>query len=175
MESLVSPVETSPLVPYDNYMYSLQTKHGFTLVEILIVIALVGFLSTLGLASYMGTLTSSRDNKRKTDIEQIRQSLELYRSDNGQYPTGTWVTVSSLVSGVLADYLSTAPTDPLGNNGPGYYYRGVGSPTVLSYCICTSMEKEDNETAVPSVCGAAGSQHAQCRLTGKYTYVVTNQ
>jgi len=63
-------------------------KNGFTLMEILIVMVLLGFLVTAGVASYTSSLTKSRDTKRKNDLRQIAITLEAYNNDVGSYPLG---------------------------------------------------------------------------------------
>jgi prepilin-type N-terminal cleavage/methylation domain-containing protein len=64
---------------------------GFTLIELLVVIAIIGILITVGAVSYQRAVRLSRDSKRKTDLEQIRQALETYRSEEGVYPdTSGW-------------------------------------------------------------------------------------
>ena len=52
-------------------------KFGFTLIELLVVIAIVGILVAVGSISYLTASKQSRDTRRKTDLEQIRQALKL--------------------------------------------------------------------------------------------------
>ena len=59
---------------------------GFTLVELLIVISIIGILAGIGLASFNSAQAKSRDTKRKTDLQQVGNALELYYNDKGQYP-----------------------------------------------------------------------------------------
>lgn len=66
-----------------------KIKKGFTLIELLVVIAILGILVTLGLGSYMSAQIKSRDAKRKANLSQIAQSLELYNNDKGKYPMGS--------------------------------------------------------------------------------------
>ncbi len=59
---------------------------GFTLIELLVVIAIIGLLSTLAVVSLNSAREKSRDAKRVSDIKQVQTALELYYSDNQQYP-----------------------------------------------------------------------------------------
>ena len=61
-------------------------KRGFTLMELLIVIVLLGILATLGLSSFKSSQTKSRDAKRKGDLKGISNALEIYYNDKGKYP-----------------------------------------------------------------------------------------
>jgi general secretion pathway protein G len=63
-------------------------KNGFTLMELLIVMVLLGFLITAGVTSYTSSMKKSRDTKRKNDLRQIAVSLEAYNNDVGRYPLG---------------------------------------------------------------------------------------
>lgn len=105
-----------------------MTKKAFTLIELLVVIAIIAILITVGSVSYLRAVRLSRDSKRKTDLEQIRQALETYRSENGVYPTTAEGTA------VLdPDYISVVPTGPKSDT-----YDYTGTPT--SYSLCASLE-----------------------------------
>lgn len=105
-------------------------KKGFTLIELLVVISIIGILVATGIVSYQKAIQLSRDSKRKTDLEQIRQALETYRSEKGTYPaTGTWQTDLS------PSYITTIPTDPKS----GTYTYAVGNPAT-TYTLCASLE-----------------------------------
>jgi len=60
---------------------------GFTLVELLIVIAIVGILAAVVLVNLNSARNRSRDTKRVADARQVLTALELYFQDNGGYPT----------------------------------------------------------------------------------------
>lgn len=63
-----------------------KNRSGFTLVELVIVIAVIAILAAITVASYTGIQARSRDAKRRTDIANIIKGMELYYHDNGQYP-----------------------------------------------------------------------------------------
>lgn len=116
-----------------------RLKRGFTLIELLVVIAILGILIAIVSSSFLTAQKQSRDSKRKTDLEQIRQALETYRSVNNQYPdTANWE--SALTGG---GYINTIPVDP--GNG-GYDYQYVSS---TEYNLCAGLEITP---AVPDSC-----------------------
>jgi len=108
-------------------------KRGFTLIELLVVIAIIGILVTVGTVSYQRASKLSRDTRRKTDLEQIRQALETYRSEIGTYPTTAQGT------GVLQSggYITTVPTDPKQSSGYAYTYTQLSNTT---YTVCATLE-----------------------------------
>lgn len=125
-------------------IYSKQKK-GFTLIELIVVIAILGILLTAGFASYTNTRRTSRDARRKVDLEQIRSALELYRSDNFDYPDATGNTEIDLKPVLIAPVpyvnANSFPKDPDLSQGFYYYYQrnpsGGGNNT---YRICAYLE-----------------------------------
>jgi prepilin-type N-terminal cleavage/methylation domain-containing protein len=59
---------------------------GFTLVELMIVIAVIAILATLGLVGFRSAQASARDTQRMNNIRGVQAALECYFSENGQYP-----------------------------------------------------------------------------------------
>lgn len=78
-----------------------KNKQGFTIVELLIVIVVIGILAALVLNSFRGVQERARDTERRTDIGSVATQLEVYYTDNGGYPTFTgevnidaWITAN---------------------------------------------------------------------------------
>ena len=78
-----------------------QRNKGFTIVELLIVIIIIGILAALVLNSFRGVQERARDTERTTDIRAQSAQLEVYYTDNGGYPlftgqinTDTWITTN---------------------------------------------------------------------------------
>jgi general secretion pathway protein G len=59
---------------------------GFTLIEILIVMIVIGILVTISIGSFSSAQQKGRDTKRKSDLKQISNSLDVYFNDKGSYP-----------------------------------------------------------------------------------------
>src|SRR5574342_865302 len=75
-------------------MRSLKTslQKGFTLVELLIVIVVIGILATLVIVTFTGIQQKARDNQRTTDVNAIYSHLQAYYAQNGSYPTLAMLT-----------------------------------------------------------------------------------
>ena len=65
----------------------LGEQTGFTLVELMIVVVIIGILATLLIPKVVGRLDDAKRVKAKTDVRGIESALKLYRIDNGTYPT----------------------------------------------------------------------------------------
>lgn len=63
-----------------------NSQQGFTLIELLVAATIIIVLTAIGLVSYRQANISGRNAKRKADIETVRQSLVLFRSEKGYYP-----------------------------------------------------------------------------------------
>jgi len=110
--------------------HNLKKSEGFTLIEILVVATIIVLLTATAIVTYSVFLKQARDAKRKTDLEQIRAALEMYRSNNDTYPiTG----LSQLTTPTI--YIQTVPTDPK-DSLYTYYY----SATVSDYTLATHLE-----------------------------------
>jgi type II secretion system protein G len=70
-------------------MRSLKQQKGFTIVELLIVIVVIGILATLVIVTFTGIQQKARNTKRQTDINAVQSHLEAYKAQNGYYPSRT--------------------------------------------------------------------------------------
>lgn len=105
---------------------------GFTLIEIMVVVVILGILGTLVVPRIMGRPDEARVVAAKQDIASIMQALNLYRLDNGRYPS-TEQGLKALVEQPSTEpvprnwkqggYLSKVPTDPWGTS---YQYLSPG-------------------------------------------------
>lgn len=103
-------------------------KRGFTLVELLLVIAIIGVLTIIVIANVNNSRIKARDSKRLQDVRQLKLALELYYETNKAYPTaglpaGTGGTVSNLNSALVPAYISSIALDP------PYYREYVWGPS----------------------------------------------
>lgn len=119
-----------------NEAWALKQK-GFTIVELLIVIVVIGILAAITIVSYNGIQQRARDTQRKSDVATITKAIELYYIDNGQFPpssgstiiSNSWSTTadtswSNLKALLVPKYISNLPIDPVNTQGTPVYTSG---------------------------------------------------
>lgn len=112
----------------------MRQQKGFTLIEILVAIAIIGLLAALTIVSLSSSKAKGRDAARKSDIEDLAQNMELYFGDLGQYPLPipSGELSPSLDVLVSEEYVGALPEDPLNESLYIYTYKQVGDVYVLS-------------------------------------------
>ena len=86
-----------------------QIQRGFTLIELLVVLTMIVVLASMGLAQYRTSVIHSREAVLKEDLFRMREAIDQYYADKGQYPS----TLDALVSD---GYLRKLPEDPFTKN-----------------------------------------------------------
>jgi prepilin-type N-terminal cleavage/methylation domain-containing protein len=142
---------------------SLSKFRGFTLIELMVTIAIISLLTGIVVTAANPAKQKSRDGKRMSDLSNIQLSLALYFDRCKQFPT-TLVTNASngCPSGItLGSYMSVIPTQP--NGGAAYGYTTSGNPPT-DYVLSVSLEgynealKDDLDDLVYNVnCGTANN------------------
>ena len=130
-------------------------RRGFTLIELLVVITIVGILIGLSVFGLAGSRESSRDAKRKADLELIRSGIEIYKSDCNVYPTDAEVVTDTVLEGtgspascaVANIYIQKVPGDP---DGGDYCYNRV---TTVTFDLCAKLES----LAAGTLCGCGAN------------------
>ena len=143
-------------------MKYIKTYRGFTLIELLVVITIIGILIGLSVFGMAGARESSRDARRKADLELIRSGLELYRSDCGVYPNATWTTNwPTQIKGSTnppalppsscapANVYVNVPSDPI-SPSRNYSYSSNGT----TYELCASLEQGSGTANCSASCTA---------------------
>lgn len=150
-------------------------RRGFTLIELLVVISIIGILIGLSAVAFQSAKASSRDTKRRADLEDIRSALEIYRTDCAGYPATvntkiqacgasgssecTWGSGKIVGDGSPSScatantYMSQVPKDP----HPSYTYQYYTSTT--GYTICARLE---NGPSTGIDCNGNGSADENC-------------
>lgn len=85
-----------------------KAVEGFTLVELMIVVSIIGILATIAIPSYQSSLIKARETVLRQDLFTLRELLDHHRADQGKYPP----TLDGLVA---SGYLRALPKDPFTN------------------------------------------------------------
>lgn len=154
------------------------SRSGFTIVELIIVIAVIGILASITVVAFNGAQQRARDNKRVSDLQAIADAMELYRtkygndiqtgsgcgsSGNGNgwfnYSDGSTYPASILSCFTSKGYLNASYLDPSGCattggacSGKGVYMKytcGTGD-SAITY-LYARMETTDNSASLKSL------------------------
>ncbi|MEK7546633.1 MAG: type II secretion system protein [Patescibacteria group bacterium] len=120
-------------------------KKGFTLIEILIVVAIIAVLASMVLVGFGPAQRQGRDARRISDLRQVQNALELYYSKCGYYPGTTQASApcggfsslgnswSGLVTALTASNIgiNSVPNDPSGGKSYSYGTNSDGSIYIL--------------------------------------------
>lgn len=140
----------------------MKNTSGFTLIEVMVVVVILGILAAMIVPKIMSRPEQARMVKAKQDILAIQSALDLYRLDNGNYPT-TDQGLSALVTKPDTDpvprnwksdgYLQRLPEDPWGH--PYQYINNNEKVHIFSYGPKSTDEEgpgsisNDSDTTTP--------------------------
>lgn len=113
-----------------------KNQRAFTLIELLVTIAIIAILSGITIVSFSRQNAKARDARRKADLENLRQAIEMYYEDNGKYPVSDqWIEnvddgiikdwQGNLYNQLVPNYISKIPLDPKGSNTNTYTYYTI--------------------------------------------------
>ncbi len=108
-------------------------KAGFSLVELLVVISIMGLLLAMGAVSFTGAQKRGRDARRRSDMTAIQKGFEQYFVENNNQYTATG-NCSPIFSSA-AQFPAGAPLDP--QTGAAY---SNGQCSATAYCFCAQLE-----------------------------------
>lgn len=160
------------------FFLKIKTKTKATsIIELLIVIAIIGILVSIGIIAFKSPLAKARDNKRKTEIEQLKRSLEMYYNDYGNYPhssngkivlgetTINWGEIFKDEKGTI--YMKKLPKE---TKGPDLCYKTTEDNQ--KHAIFSILENE-NDSQYNYYCPDKSYSYFIC--DNYYNYVVMSQ
>jgi len=143
-------------------------KKGFTLLELLVVISIIGILMAIGVVSFTTAQKKSRDSRRRGDMKAVQKALEQCYSLDVEYPASITFGSDLDCATSTETVMELIPLDP--KDSAPYEYTNYSYDAVNDkYCLCALLENTDAGNA--SAAGAGGS----CTFaTGDY-FCVSNQ
>ena len=141
-----------------------EARKGFTLVELMIVIAIIGILTVFFINTSTINLKRGRDSRRQSDLELIRSGIETFRADCNSYPLTLTFGSSLKGDGTTVNcantntYITIVPKDPIASQSYLYYSDGT------VYQVCAGLEAPPSGTTTKtcggsSVCGAVSCNY----------------
>ncbi len=107
-----------------------KNNFGFTLLEILVVISIIGILIAMGASAFSTAQKKGRDARRVGDMKQYQNAFEQYYSENDGYST---------CANMEVDFIGSAPTDPK----TGASYNCTTDAINSKYCVCATLDFND--------------------------------
>lgn len=156
------------------------SQYGFTLIELVVVIAIIGVLTAFAVPNFMAARERARDVQRKNDLKQLQNAIEMYKLDYGEYPPDEqtlplyglydgmkttnicWYSdgsngliFSSTVPLDKVIYMKKVPKEPLTADGVrnslnGAYYYSRSD--VYKYTLCTCLENKADSDGIVANC-----------------------
>ena len=110
-------------------MFSLKKQKGFTIVELLIVIVVIGILATLVIVTFSGIQQKGRNSQRQTDINALQSHVEAYYASAGSYPTAAMINDDAWRAANMKGLDEEALKDPKGTTD----LAGTATATAYGY------------------------------------------
>jgi len=123
----------------------LSSKKGFTLVEVMIVVAIIAILAAIAIPAYQGYITASKQKSAESTLEQFSILLESYRAENGSFPpNGPYDYIEN------ADGTITAGNDDITPLLPDFRPRSASYPAGKGILFNYSLTITNTGTATES-------------------------
>jgi prepilin-type N-terminal cleavage/methylation domain-containing protein len=126
------------------------TQRGFTLVEVIVAVAIVGILATVVLVTVQGGKDKSYDTQRVSDIEQLKLAIRIYRDVESEYPEGD--LDQDALNVLLGDYLGGEVVDPLTSQGASYGYSEVSTNCDDHTILYTTHMQQESKSNWDDLC-----------------------
>jgi prepilin-type N-terminal cleavage/methylation domain-containing protein len=145
---------------------SLSSRRGFTLTEVLIVVAVLAVLFIILLLNFNSHQGRARDAGRKTDLEKIKIAFEEYYNDHGCYPPSD--ILNNCNGQELQPYLDRIPCDPFTKEP--YVYVPLEDNECKGYRVLAHLENTEDPAIGQSGCESS----CGCGFGAEYQYGISS-
>jgi type II secretion system protein G len=154
-----------------------KKQQGFTIVELLIVIVVIGILAGLVITTFTGIQQKARNTERQTDIKAMHGQVEAYYAQNGKYPTlanmntNAWrvANMKGLDNEAIKDPKGTGAGAATSNTAP-YQLSATAGANIYSYAVFAA----DGVTACDNTTTDCGAYTLTATYEGGGTFSKTN-
>ena len=123
-----------------------KKSSGFTLIEMLIVVAIIAVLASIFLVGLSGFRGAANDSRRLSDLQKVQSYLELYYNKNGSYPAAaTWADLGTIL-GSASIGVNVIPSDPVSGQNYYYIYNPITNPQQYVMAAILSDAKSKSVT-----------------------------
>jgi prepilin-type N-terminal cleavage/methylation domain-containing protein len=144
-------------------MVSLKNKKGFTIVELLIVIVVIGILATLVIVTFTGIQQKARNSQRQTDINAVDSHVEAFYAQYGAYPTYTQLNDTTWRQKYMKGLDAAALASPRSTNsavnvvdtsasGDPYWYSPYTGDSGTTLCSGGATTTNTDDPVVDTTC-----------------------
>lgn len=145
---------------------------GFTLIELLVVIAIIALLSTVISGPISQARAKARDSKKISELQAVKQSLDVYKESNGSYPAS--------LDSLYPTYITTLPSYASPTSGLQasdmfkYAVIGTSADSYAGYHLGVHLESNSSALSADADCPAAVVGSASNCLGGATASVITS-
>jgi general secretion pathway protein G len=139
-----------------------ERERGFTLVELMIVVAIISLLAAIIIPNYVHARAQATVSQSEANIKQIATALELYYADNQAYPAQSGIVTPALFGANANPYLTVTPTNALGRRPYQYAYVPAAGGKPDSYTLSdtgpydpTTLQSLQKGPGSGTLCGTA--------------------
>lgn len=151
-----------------------KTLQGFTLVELMVVISVIGVLATIVYANLGTANPKARDVERQADLRNLQTAIEQYKQKNGRYPVMAYPAGDGLsseadgsvyITGLAPEFITVLPKDSARGSSLGYTYvtntegssyKVMAVSTVESETVTTSHPMKSCDNSAANICNSGG-------------------
>ena len=153
-----------------------KQKRGFTLIEILIVVAIIAILASVVLIGLGPTQRAGRDARRISDLHEVQTALQLYYNHNAKYPsTADYATLITDLEGDATIGVTQVPNDPNNASGATYSYSDTdsGQNYVIGAQLETGSQVFNGYNAPANIGGVGGWFKLDCKGSSDLEYCLS--